>query len=82
VLRRIGDLSPDGRNRLVDDVQGETRELSNLVDELVELALDRRSDDPDETVDLAALAEHAAQRVTRRTGRRIRIDADGSTWAC
>jgi two-component system, OmpR family, sensor histidine kinase MprB len=79
VLRRIGDLSPDGRNRLVDDVQGETRELSNLVDELVELALDRRGDDPDKTVDLTALAEHAAQRVTRRTGRRIRIDADDAT---
>jgi two-component system sensor histidine kinase MprB len=79
VLRRIGDLSPDARTRLVDDVQSETRELSNLVDDLVELALARRSDDPDETVDLAALAEHAAQRVTRRTERRIRIEADGST---
>jgi two-component system sensor histidine kinase MprB len=79
VLRRFADLSPDARTRLVDDVQGETRELSNLVDELVELALDRRTDDPDETVDLAALAQHAAQRVARRTGRQIRVDADDST---
>jgi two-component system, OmpR family, sensor histidine kinase MprB len=76
VLRRFGDLSPDARARLVDDVQGETRELSNLVDELVELALARRIDEPEQTVDLAALAEAAARRVTRRTGRRIRVEAD------
>ena len=39
VLRRIAELSPDARERLLDDLQGETRELSHLVDELVELAL-------------------------------------------
>ena len=39
VLRRFAELSPENRDRLVDDVQGETRELSHLVDELVELAL-------------------------------------------
>jgi two-component system, OmpR family, sensor histidine kinase MprB len=76
VLRRIGDLSPDGRNRLVDDVQGETRELSHLVDELVELALTRRTDEAEQVVDVAALADAAARRVTRRTGRQIRVAAD------
>ena len=78
VLRRFADLPPDARARLVDDVQGETRELSNLVDELVQLALARRTDEPEQTVDLAALAGGAARRVTRRTGRQIRVDADGS----
>jgi len=79
VLRRFADLPPDARARLVDDVQGETRELSNLVDELVQLALARRTDEPEQTVDLAALAGGAARRVTRRTGRQIRVDADGGT---
>jgi two-component system sensor histidine kinase MprB len=78
VLRRFADLPPDARARLVDDVQGETRELSNLVDELVQLALARRTDEPEQAVDLAALADGAARRVTRRTGRQIRVDADGS----
>ena len=49
VLRRIGELPPDARDRLVADVQGETRELSHLVDELVELALARRTDEAEET---------------------------------
>ena len=79
VLRRFGDLPPDARARLVDDVQGETRELSHLVDELVELALARRTDEPEQTVDLAALADTAARRVTRRTGRQVRVEADDTT---
>ena len=78
VLRRIGELPPDARNRLVADVQGETRELSHLVDELVELALARRTDESDQIVDLAALADGAAARVERRTGRQVRVDADGT----
>jgi two-component system sensor histidine kinase MprB len=76
VLRRFGELPPDARGRLIDDVQGETRELSHLVDELVELALDRRADEPDQAVDLGAVADAAAARVTRRSGREIRVDAE------
>jgi two-component system sensor histidine kinase MprB len=78
VLRRIGELPPDARNRLVADVQGETRELSHLVDELVELALARRTDESDQIVDLAALADGAAARAERRTGRQVVVDADGT----
>jgi len=76
VLRRIGELPPDARNRLVDDVQGETRELSHLVEELVELALARRTDESEQIVDLGALADAAAARVTRRTGRRVQVEAE------
>lgn len=82
VLRRIAELPPTARDRLVDDLQSETRELSHLVDELVELALSRRSDEgaePDEPVDLAAVARTAAERVRRRSGREVRVDADGDT---
>jgi two-component system sensor histidine kinase MprB len=78
VLRRIAELSPDARDRLIADVQGETRELSHLVDELVELAVSGRGDEPEEPVELAALARRAAERVQRRTGRQVRVDADGS----
>ena len=77
VLRRIDELSPDARDRLVADLQGETRELSHLVDELVELALSGPSDDDaEEAVDLAAVARRAAERVQRRTGRQVEVDAD------
>jgi two-component system sensor histidine kinase MprB len=80
VLRRIGELSPDARERLIADLQGETRELSHLVDELVELALSGGdgADEPEEPVELAAVAHRAAERVQRRTGRAVRVDADGS----
>lgn len=77
VLSRFAELSPDARGRLVADVQGETRELSQLVEELVELALARRSDEPEQPVDLVALAHRAAERVHRRTGRDIRVDVTG-----
>lgn len=78
VLRRFADLSPDARERLLADVQGETRELSHLVDELVELALSGRSDEPEQEVALADVAATAAERVRRRSGRLVAVDADGS----
>lgn len=78
VLRRAAELSPDARERLLDDVEGETRELGHLVDELVELALVRGRDEPEEPVELAEVARRAARRVHRRTRRLVHIDADGS----
>jgi two-component system sensor histidine kinase MprB len=78
VLRRFSELSPPARDRLIDDLQGETRELSHLVDELVELALSRRDDEAEEPVRLAAVAEHAAERLRRRSGREVLVHADGS----
>lgn len=77
VLRRLDELSPDARARLLDDLEGEARELSGLVDELVELALSGAGDEAEEPVELAAAAARAARRVQRRTGREIKIDADG-----
>jgi two-component system sensor histidine kinase MprB len=77
VLSRFAELSPDARGRLVADVQGETRELSQLVEELVELALARRSDEPEQPLDLVSLAHRAAERVQRRTGRDIHVDVTG-----
>lgn len=76
VLRRIERLPPESRERLVADVDGETRELSRLVEELVELALARRTDEPESEVELADVARAAAARTRRRTGRETRVDAD------
>ena len=78
VLRRVAELSPQARDRLLADVEGETGELAHLVDELVELALAGGHDEPEEAVRLAAVARHVARRVYRRTGRLIHIDADAT----
>lgn len=78
VLRRFSELPPQARDRLIDDVQGETRELSQLVDELVELALSGPDQEPEQPVRLAMVAEHAADRLRRRTAREVLVDADGS----
>ncbi|MFF3500330.1 sensor histidine kinase [Streptomyces sp. NPDC003247] len=76
VLRHVAELAPPARERLLDDLQGETRELGRLVDELVELALAGGRDEAEEPVDLGAVARRAARRVYRRTGRLVHIDAD------
>ncbi|MFH0177333.1 ATP-binding protein [Streptomyces cacaoi] len=78
VLHRVSELSPDSRDRLLDDIQHETRELGHLVDELVELALAGRRGETEEPVDLAEMARRAARRVYRRTGRLVHVDADDS----
>ncbi|MFF3207601.1 ATP-binding protein [Streptomyces sp. NPDC002962] len=78
VLHRVTELSPDSRDRLLDDVQHETRELGHLVDELVELALAGGREEAEAPVDLAEVARRAARRVYRRTGRLVHVDADDS----
>jgi two-component system sensor histidine kinase MprB len=83
VLRRFGELSPSSQARLVEDVEGETRELSHLVDELVELALARRGADageeePEDEVSLAAVVARAAERTRRRSGRTVVVDGDAT----
>ncbi|HEY2060800.1 MAG TPA: ATP-binding protein [Amycolatopsis sp.] len=79
VLRRFDELPAPARGRLVDDVDGETRELAHLVDELVELATRRHDEEEAAPVELGAVAERAAERVRRRSGRTVVVDADGTT---
>lgn len=79
VLRRIDDLSPSSREKLVADVDGETRELSALVDELVALALTRGAVEPEEDLSLHEIAERVAERVARRSGREVSLHGDSST---
>ncbi|MEY9850242.1 ATP-binding protein [Streptacidiphilus sp. MAP5-3] len=74
-LRRMDRLSPASRAALLDDLETETRELTVLVNELVELANDRRSTEQPTGTELDELAERVADLTRRRTGREIVVDA-------
>ncbi|MEI6497757.1 MAG: HAMP domain-containing sensor histidine kinase [Actinomycetota bacterium] len=78
VMQRYGELSPASQQRLLADVESETRELSTMVDELVALATDRQLDEVPEHVALGAAAEQAIDRARRRSGREITLTADAS----
>jgi two-component system sensor histidine kinase MprB len=75
-LRRHPDLAGGARDRLLGDLDSEARELSGLVDELVALAVDRYDDEPEQTVALDQLAERAADRARRRSGRDVVVKAE------
>ena len=79
VLRRgYGNLAPDQREQLLGDLDSETRELTDLVNELVELATDNRDDELVQPVRLADVAERTAARSRRRFGREVVVEADDS----
>jgi len=79
VLRRLDELSPEARARLIDDLDIETRELVSLVNELLELANGQYTDEPSEQVDLTDLAHQVADRARRRSGREVIVHAAGDT---
>lgn len=79
VLGRVDRLSPEARESLIDDLRGETRELTALVNELVGLATGDHEDEAMRAVPLREVAERVAERTRRRTGREILVDADDST---
>ncbi|MEU6810942.1 HAMP domain-containing sensor histidine kinase [Streptomyces sp. NPDC046831] len=81
LLRRIEELPPDTREELVADLTQEARELTDLVNELVDLAAGQSDTEPPQRVDLADLAEDVAGLARRRTGREILVRASGDTTA-
>lgn len=74
-LRSFASLSDDDRLRLLGDLESETEELTHLIDEVVEVATDRRGDEPVSTIDLAELVGGVVDRASARSGRAIRLDA-------
>lgn len=76
VMRRFDELSVQSQQRLLDDVESETRELTAMVNELVELATDRRDMEAIAPASLAGLIETVVERARRRSGRQIMVTTD------
>ncbi|MFI7406299.1 ATP-binding protein [Streptomyces sp. NPDC049541] len=79
LLRRIDELPPATRDELVADLGQEARELTDLVNELVDLAAGQSDTEPPQRVDLADLAEEVAGLARRRSGRQITVRVSGDT---
>ena len=78
VLRRFDDLPLETRHRVLDDLDSEARELSTLVNELVQLATEQHQEEVPQIVDLAPIVRQVAERASRRSGRAVVVQADGS----
>ncbi|MEU0006656.1 HAMP domain-containing sensor histidine kinase [Streptomyces sp. NPDC006314] len=79
LLRRIDELPPATREDLVADLTQEARELTDLVNELVDLAAGQSDAEPPQRVDLADIAEDVVGLARRRTGREIVLRTSGAT---
>ncbi len=74
LLQRAPDLPEAQRAEILRDLDLESRELTDLVEELVELSTDRGSaDEAPEPLDLADVAQAAIERAQRRTARAITL---------
>jgi two-component system sensor histidine kinase MprB len=74
LLRRVDELEPDEFHAVVEGVQLEVGELTDLVSELVELATEHSgNDEPVEPLALADVARSVASRATRRSGRTVEV---------
>jgi two-component system sensor histidine kinase MprB len=78
VLRRHRDLPPETTRRVLDQIDEEAHELTDLVNEVVELATDRRDSEPVSEVELASVVDQVARRTRRRTDRTVLVDAERS----
>ncbi|MBO1415648.1 HAMP domain-containing protein [Streptomyces sp. FH025] len=76
VLPSMDRLPPAERTALLADLTEEARGLTQLVEELVALAADRKADEEPVEVVLAELVREAAARARRRSDREIAVDAD------
>ncbi|AGS71046.1 sensor histidine kinase [Streptomyces collinus] len=79
LLRRIDELPPATREDLVADLGQEARELTDLVNELVDLAAGQSDSEPPQQVDLADIAEEVLGLAKRRTGREVVLRVSGDT---
>ncbi len=79
LLERAPNLPPEERAEVVAAIREELRELSDLFDEMIDLASDQYSTEiAHDPVVLADLARRVADRWERRTGRPIEVAADDS----
>jgi len=74
VLRRHPEMSAEMRDGILDDLDAEVGELTELVNELVAVASGELDEQPNERIELPALAEEVAERVGRRRSRDVAVD--------
>ena len=80
LLARKRDLDPEQQHELLEAAQFELEELSSLVNELVDFAIERRPEDQDlEDVDLDELTRGVVARAERRYGRTIDLEVNEPT---
>ena len=79
VMRRHPDLSEADRAAVVEDIHAEVEQLTELVNEIVAVAIGDVADEPREQVDLVELVNDVVARSQRRTGREIVVVAEPST---
>ena len=75
-LQRAEQLTPEQRTQVLGDLEGETEELTRLINEVIELATDRRGDEPVTRVAMAPLLERVAARSSQRAGRPVQVRSD------
>ncbi len=77
LLARRPDMDPDQQRELLEAATLELEELSALVTELVDLAIERRPEDRDlEDIDLGTLTQGVVERAERRYSRTFELDVD------
>jgi two-component system sensor histidine kinase MprB len=79
LLERYEELTPDVRRRVLADLRGESRELSHLVDELLDAATGGMDDSDPEPVLLADVVDRVVDRMRRKTDRTLQVECDSTT---
>jgi two-component system sensor histidine kinase MprB len=74
LLRKIERLPEGERREVVNDVLEDIDDLSTLLGEMVDLASDLATTEPAEPLSLGDIARTVATRMSRRSGRDIRVD--------
>jgi two-component system sensor histidine kinase MprB len=77
MLARSDHITEEERRQIMDAAVDEVAALSSLVAEVVDLATDRRSEGPMESLDLNLVVAEAAARCRRRSGREILVTGGG-----
>ncbi|MET0662612.1 MAG: HAMP domain-containing sensor histidine kinase [Ilumatobacteraceae bacterium] len=79
VLRRHPDMDPAMQRQILDDLDSEVVELTDLVNELVTVASGDLTDQPIEALELGELASDVATRVSRRRSRAVTVSISGDS---
>lgn len=77
-LQRYPDLGDADRDAIIADLQAETRELTDLVNEIVTVASGAQSDEAVVPFDLVEAVREVVDRYERRSGRTIDVEATPS----